>query len=104
MKSILDQLDKIKANDFSKWAWVRMGMIHADWKYRRYSDIRHAAETLPRIAWEAQQAKIEILEKALRIALKELNECCACDEYQCDYCFALKEIEALFKGSSEEKK
>lgn len=47
---------------------------------------------------------INLLTKALRIALKELNECCACDEYQCDYCFALKEIEALFKEASEGEK
>lgn len=47
--------------DFGAWWFINGGMIHSDWKYKRYSAIRDAAMSLPKRAWDecyAQDAAV----------------------------------------------
>ncbi len=43
---------------FGKWWFINGGMIHAHWKYKRYSSIRDTAMNLPREAWMAENARL----------------------------------------------
>lgn len=62
----MSMLDHWEGDNFGIFWFMNGGMIHADWKYRRYSNIRHAAETLPKKAWDKQQIKIKALIELIR--------------------------------------
>jgi hypothetical protein len=58
---------------FSKWWFINGGSIHGLWKHRKYSAIKHLAETLPQRAYEQGVADTQKERDALRAALDRIN-------------------------------
>lgn len=48
----------MKCDKWPEWWFLNGGNIHGAWKYRRYSQIRDLAMSLPRRAWQAARAEL----------------------------------------------
>lgn len=114
--TIIDQIKKSaevrRDESFSKWWFLNGGMLHPWWKRRQYSKIKEAAACLPRLAWdksfEDRNTEIELLAKALEVAIEEIKKICECktgwsgsdNEYESDFCqscIAITKITELLK-------